>query len=192
MNSENLWYKNAVFYQVYVRAFLDSNSDGHGDLPGLTLKLDYLQELGIDCLWLMPIYPSPLLDDGYDIADFYAIHPDYGDLGEFKLLIQAAHQRGMAVILDVVYGHTSESFPYVYLYRKLGYHENPFMGAFAKDERTPPPRLALEGNSGRGYNRKEEETSRFSCACRAKEGYTCPNPTVDLITPSLCCSASSC
>jgi trehalose synthase len=104
----NLWYKNAVFYQVYVRAFLDSNSDGHGDLPGLTLKLDYLQELGVDCLWLMPIYPSPLLDDGYDIADYYNIHPDYGDLGEFKLLVQSAHQRGMRVITDLVLNHTSD------------------------------------------------------------------------------------
>ena len=68
-----LWYKNAVFYEVYVRAFCDSDGDGHGDLRGLTHKLDYLQELGVDCLWLMPIYPSPLKDDGYDIADYYSI-----------------------------------------------------------------------------------------------------------------------
>jgi maltose alpha-D-glucosyltransferase/alpha-amylase len=108
MGSDNIWYKNAVFYQVYVRAFFDSNADGHGDLLGLTLKLNYLQELGVDCLWLMPIYPSPLLDDGYDIADYYGIHPDYGDLADFKDLIQAAHQRGMRVITDLVLNHTSD------------------------------------------------------------------------------------
>ncbi len=108
MTTESLWYKNAVFYQVYVRAFFDSNNDGHGDLPGLTRKLDYFQELGIDCLWLMPVYPSPLLDDGYDIADYYDIHPDYGNLKKFKDLIQAAHQRGIRVITDLVLNHTSD------------------------------------------------------------------------------------
>ena len=108
MSSANLWYKNAVFYQVYVRAFFDSNADGHGDLRGVSLKLDYLQDLGVDCLWLMPIYPSPLLDDGYDIADYYGIHPDYGNLADFKDLIQAAHQRGIRIITDLVLNHTSD------------------------------------------------------------------------------------
>jgi maltose alpha-D-glucosyltransferase/alpha-amylase len=112
MISANLWYKNAVFYQVYVRAFFDSNADGHGDLRGLTLKLDYLQDLGIDCLWIMPVYPSPLLDDGYDIADFYDIHPDYGTLRDFKDFIEAAHQRGMRVITDLVLNHTSDKHPW--------------------------------------------------------------------------------
>lgn len=104
----DLWYKNAVFYQVYPRAFYDSDNDGHGDLRGIILKLDYLQDLGIDCLWIMPIYPSPLQDDGYDIADFYNVHPDYGDLNDFKDLIQAAHQRGMRIITDLVLNHTSD------------------------------------------------------------------------------------
>jgi maltose alpha-D-glucosyltransferase/alpha-amylase len=108
MSSANLWYKNAVFYQVYVRAFFDSNADGHGDLRGVSLKLDYLQELGVDCLWLMPIYPSPLFDDGYDIADYYGIHPDYGKLEDFKDLIKAAHQRGIRIITDLVLNHTSD------------------------------------------------------------------------------------
>ena len=107
MSSANLWYKNAVFYQVYVRAFFDSKADGHGDLRGVSLKLDYLQDLGVDCLWLMPIYPSPLLDDGYDIADYYGIHPDYGKLADFKDLIQAAHDRGIRIITDLVLNHTS-------------------------------------------------------------------------------------
>lgn len=108
MGSDKLWYKNAVFYQVYPRAFYDSDGDGHGDLQGITLKLDYLQDLGIDCLWIMPIYPSPLVDDGYDIADFYGIHPDYGDLNDFKALIRAAHQRGIRIITDLVLNHTSD------------------------------------------------------------------------------------
>jgi maltose alpha-D-glucosyltransferase/alpha-amylase len=108
LTGDSLWYKNAVFYQVYVRAYFDSSNDGHGDLRGLTHKLEYFQDLGIDCLWLMPVYPSPLLDDGYDIADFYDIHPDYGKLGDFKDLIQAAHQRGIRVITDLVLNHTSD------------------------------------------------------------------------------------
>ena len=102
-----MWYKNAIFYEVYVRAFKDSNGDGRGDLLGLAEKLDYLQELGITALWLMPIYPSPLKDDGYDIADYYGIHPDYGNLDDFKTLLTEAHQRDIRIILDLVLNHTS-------------------------------------------------------------------------------------
>ncbi len=108
----NLWYKNAVFYEVNVRAFYDSNSDGHGDLRGLTQKLDYLQELGVDCLWLQPIYPSPLKDDGYDIADYYGILETYGSLDDFKELLDDAHARGMRVITDLVLNHTSDQHPW--------------------------------------------------------------------------------
>ena len=85
--SNSLWYKHAVFYQVYIRAFADSNADGHGDLRGLTAKLDYFRDLGVDCLWLMPFYPSPLKDDGYDVADYLNIHPDYGTLDDFKTFL---------------------------------------------------------------------------------------------------------
>src|SRR5689334_2374807 len=106
--SGSYWYKNAIFYQVYVRAFCDSNGDGHGDLQGLTRKLDYLKDLGVDCLWLMPTYPSPLKDDGYDIADYYGIHPDYGTLDDFKALLKAAHERGIRLITDLVLNHTSD------------------------------------------------------------------------------------
>jgi trehalose synthase len=108
MSTESYWYLNAVFYELNVRAFYDSNGDGHGDLAGLTSKLDYLQGLGVDAIWLLPIYPSPLQDDGYDIADYYDIHPDYGNLEDFKTFISAAHQRGMKVITDLVLNHTSE------------------------------------------------------------------------------------
>lgn len=111
-NTDPLWYQNAIFYQVYVRAYCDSNGDGHGDLRGLTQKLDYLQDLGVDCLWLMPLYPSPLKDDGYDIADYYNIHPDYGTLEDFINLLEAAHARGLRVITDMVLNHTSDQHPW--------------------------------------------------------------------------------
>jgi maltose alpha-D-glucosyltransferase / alpha-amylase len=107
-----LWYKDAVFYEVYVRAFCDSNGDGHGDLAGLTQKLDYLQALGVTCLWLQPIYPSPLLDDGYDIADYYGVHPDFGTLDDFRQLMAAAKQRGLRVVADLVVNHTSDQHPW--------------------------------------------------------------------------------
>lgn len=110
--NQSLWYKDAIFYQIYVRAFRDSNGDGHGDLRGLTQKLDYLQELGVDCLWLMPLYPSPLKDDGYDIADYYNIADTFGTLDDFKDLIEAAHGRNIRIIMDLVLNHTSDQHPW--------------------------------------------------------------------------------
>jgi maltose alpha-D-glucosyltransferase/alpha-amylase len=106
------WYKDAVFYEVYVRAYHDSNGDGHGDLKGLIEKLDYIQDLGIDCIWLLPIFPSPLKDDGYDIADYYGVHPDYGTVEDFKNLVIGAHERGIRVIADLVLNHTSDQHPW--------------------------------------------------------------------------------
>ena len=108
----DLWYKDAVFYEVYVRAFYDSNGDGHGDLRGLMQKLDYLKELGVDCIWLMPIYPSPLRDDGYDIADYYNIAETFGTLDDFKTLIQEAHDRNLHIVMDLVMNHTSDEHPW--------------------------------------------------------------------------------
>ena len=108
MDNETTWYKDAVFYEVYVRAFYDRNGDGHGDLRGLTEKLDYLKDLGVDCLWLLPIYSSPLKDDGYDIANYYDIHHTYGNIQDFIHLIDAAHERGLRVIADLVLNHTSD------------------------------------------------------------------------------------
>ena len=107
-----LWYKDTVFYQIYVRAFFDSNGDGHGDLNGITQKLDYLQTLGVGCIWLMPIYPSPLKDDGYDIADFYNIAEIFGSVQDLKALIEAAHARGIRIIMDLVLNHTSDQHPW--------------------------------------------------------------------------------
>jgi maltose alpha-D-glucosyltransferase / alpha-amylase len=102
------WYKRAVFYEVYVRAFSDSNGDGHGDLRGLMSKLDYIKDLGVDCIWLLPIYPSPLRDDGYDIADYYGVLKEYGTVEDFRALIDAVHARGMRLIADLVMNHTSD------------------------------------------------------------------------------------
>jgi maltose alpha-D-glucosyltransferase/alpha-amylase len=107
-----LWYKDAVFYEVYVRAFFDSHGDGHGDMQGLTQKLDYLQSLGVTCIWLLPIYPSPLKDDGYDIADYYGVYEKYGSLTEFKTLVEEIHRRGLYIITDLVLNHTSDQHPW--------------------------------------------------------------------------------
>jgi maltose alpha-D-glucosyltransferase / alpha-amylase len=110
--SEPTWFKTAVFYEIYVRGFFDGNGDGMGDFRGLIEKLDYLQWLGIDCVWLLPMYPSPLRDGGYDISGFDGIHPDYGSLSEFERFISEAHQRGIRVIADLVMNHTSSAHPW--------------------------------------------------------------------------------
>ena len=107
-----LWYKRAVFYEVLIRGFNDANSDGTGDIKGLTQKLDYLHWLGVDCIWLLPIYESPLRDGGYDISDFLKVLPEFGDLGDFVELVDAAHQRGMRIIADLVMNHTSDAHPW--------------------------------------------------------------------------------
>ncbi|MFF0307893.1 maltose alpha-D-glucosyltransferase [Streptosporangium sp. NPDC004379] len=106
------WFKRAVFYEVLIRGFADSNGDGTGDIRGLIEKLDYLQWLGVDCLWLLPLYESPLRDGGYDIADFMKILPEFGDLGDFVKLVDEAHKRGMRVIADLVMNHTSDQHPW--------------------------------------------------------------------------------
>jgi maltose alpha-D-glucosyltransferase/alpha-amylase len=107
-----LWYKDAVIYQAHVRAFFDSTNDGIGDFPGLTQKLDYLEHLGVNCIWLLPFYPSPLRDDGYDIADYENIHPSYGTLDDFDRFIAEAHRRGLRVITELVINHTSDQHPW--------------------------------------------------------------------------------
>ncbi len=110
--SDPLWFKRAVFYEIHIRGFFDSNDDGSGDLRGIQDKLDYLQWLGVDCIWLLPMYASPLRDGGYDIADFYAIHPDYGTVDDFRNLVEAAHERGIRIIADLVVNHTSSDHPW--------------------------------------------------------------------------------
>jgi len=124
LTNDPLWYKNAIFYEVHIRSFADSNGDGKGDLPGLTSKLDYLQDLGINCIWLLPMFPSPLKDDGYDIADYHGIHQDYGTVEDFKTLLQQAHARGIRVITDLVLNHTSDLHPWFIEARKS--KDNPY------------------------------------------------------------------
>jgi maltose alpha-D-glucosyltransferase / alpha-amylase len=112
LQEDSLWYKDTVIYQLHVRTFCDSNADGIGDFVGLTQRLDYLQELGTTAIWLLPFYPSPLRDDGYDIADYTAVHPSYGTLEDFKTFLTTAHNRGIRVIIEMVLNHTSDQHPW--------------------------------------------------------------------------------
>ncbi len=106
------WYKDAIVYETHVKAFFDGNGDGIGDFEGLTSKLDYLETLGVTCLWLLPFFPSPLRDDGYDIADYCGVHPSYGTLDDFRLLLEEAHRRDLAVLVELVVNHTSDQHPW--------------------------------------------------------------------------------
>jgi maltose alpha-D-glucosyltransferase/alpha-amylase len=118
MSVDGLWYKDSIFYELHVKAFFDGNNDGIGDFRGLMEKLDYLQDLGVDCLWVLPFYPSPMRDDGYDIADYYDVHPSYGTLHDFKAFLKAAHHRNIKVITDLVMNHTSDQHPWFQEARK--------------------------------------------------------------------------
>ena len=111
-STDPLWYKRAVFYEVLIRGFSDSNGDGTGDIRGLTGRMDYLQWLGVDCLWLLPLYESPLRDGGYDISDYLKILPEFGDLGDFVELVNEAHKRGIRIVADLVMNHTSDQHPW--------------------------------------------------------------------------------
>ena len=112
LNDDPHWYKDAIIYQLHVKAFNDSTGDGVGDFAGLSEKLDYIAELGVTAIWLLPFYPSPLKDDGYDIADYTSVHPDYGTLREFRSFVREAHRRGMRVITELVVNHTSDQHPW--------------------------------------------------------------------------------
>jgi maltose alpha-D-glucosyltransferase/alpha-amylase len=107
-----LWFQRAVFYEVFTRGFHDANGDGVGDIPGLIAKLDYLSWLGVDCLWLLPFYPSPLRDGGYDISDYFSVHPESGTVQDVRNLLDEAHARGIRVIADLVMNHTSDQHPW--------------------------------------------------------------------------------
>jgi maltose alpha-D-glucosyltransferase/alpha-amylase len=122
------WYRDAIFYELHVRAFADGNGDGIGDFPGLIDRLDYVRDLGVDCIWLLPIYPSPLRDDGYDIADYTGIHPDYGTLEDFQRFLDAAHHRGLRVIADLVINHTSDQHPWFQAARRSP--DSPYRGYY--------------------------------------------------------------
>ena len=106
--SDSLWYKDAIIYELHVKSFYDSNGDGVGDFQGLIQKLGYLQELGITAIWLLPFYPSPMKDDGYDIQDYYNVNKEYGTLSDFRQFLREAHKRGIRVITELVINHTSD------------------------------------------------------------------------------------
>ena len=112
MEEDPLWYKDAIIYELHVKAFFDGNGDGVGDFPGLISKLDYLQELGVNTLWLLPFYPSPGRDDGYDISDYHNVHPAFGEMADFRRFIDEAHARGLRVITELVINHTSDQHPW--------------------------------------------------------------------------------
>src|SRR2546422_1844130 len=130
-----LWYKDAIIYELHVKTFYDSDGDGMGDFRGLIDKLDYLQELGINVIWLLPFYPSPLRDDGYDIADYFDVNPNYGTLDDFRAFLDAAHQRGLRVITELVINHTSDQNQWFQQSRRAvaadGVRGNPGIGSAA-------------------------------------------------------------
>src|ERR1700728_1656137 len=107
-----LWYKDDVIYQLHVKSFFDSNDDGIGDFKGLTSKLEYIRDLGVNTIWLMPFYPSPLRDDGYDISDYQNVHPQFGTLDDFRYMLQEAHRLGLKVITELIINHTSDQHPW--------------------------------------------------------------------------------
>ena len=110
--SDPLWYKDAIIYQIHPRAFFDSNGDGIGDFRGMTQRLDYIHDLGVTAIWILPFYPSPLRDDGYDIADYTSVHPDYGSIADVRRFVREAHERGLRVITELVCNHTSDQHPW--------------------------------------------------------------------------------
>ncbi len=118
LSNDPLWYKDAIIYEVSIRSFFDSNGDGNGDFPGLTSKLDYISWLGINCIWVLPFYVSPLKDGGYDIADFRSVHPDFGTIDDFKVFLDEAHKRGIRVLTELVVNHTSDQHPWFQEARK--------------------------------------------------------------------------
>ena len=138
-----LWYKDAIIYQAHVKSFFDSSHDGVGDFPGLTQKVDYLQSLGITCVWLLPFFPSPLRDDGYDIADYCNVHPSYGTLSEFEAFVRAAHARQIKVLIELVVNHTSDQHPWFQRARRApkGSPERDFYVWSDTDKRFPETRI---------------------------------------------------
>jgi maltose alpha-D-glucosyltransferase/alpha-amylase len=138
-----LWYKDAIIYQAHVKSFFDSDNDGIGDFKGLAQKLDYLQGLGISCIWVLPFFPSPLRDDGYDIADYLNVHPSYGTLDDFKAFVAAAHERRIKVLIELVVNHTSDQHPWFQRARHAppGSREREFYVWSDTDKRFPETRI---------------------------------------------------
>ncbi|MGI8484876.1 MAG: alpha-amylase family glycosyl hydrolase, partial [Thermomicrobiales bacterium] len=112
LSRDDLWWKDAVFYEVPVKSFYDGSGNGMGDFRGMAEKLDHIKDLGVDCIWLLPMYPSPGHDDGYDISDFLTVHSDYGTIDDFKDFLDIAHSKGLRVVADLVMNHTADQHPW--------------------------------------------------------------------------------
>ena len=142
VDDDALWYKDAIIYELHVRAFYDSNGDGIGDFRGLIEKLDYLKDLGVTCIWVLPFFPSPLKDDGYDIADYHDVHPTLGTLVDFETFVVEAHRRGLRVMTELVMNHTSDQHPWFQAARSS--RESPYRDYYVwcdTDERYPDARI---------------------------------------------------
>src|SRR6202045_2894474 len=158
-----LWYKDAVIYELHVKTFCDSDGDGIGDFRGLNDKLDFLQELGVTAVWLLPFYPSPMRDDGYDIADYYDVNPNFGTLDDFRAFLAAAHERGLRVITELVINHTSDQNPWFQKSRRAapGSREREMYVWSETPEKYPEARIIF----------KDFETSNWSWDPVAKAYY---------------------
>lgn len=151
--ADQLWYKDAIIYQVHVKSFFDSNDDGIGDFPGLISKLDYIAELGVDTIWLLPFYPSPRRDDGYDIAEYMAVHPDYGTIADFEQLVAQAHARGIRIVTELVINHTSDQHPW-----------------FQRARNAPEGSPGATSTSGRTPTRNTKARASFSAIPKSPTG----------------------
>lgn len=141
-----LWYKDAIIYELHIKAFYDSDNNGTGDFPGLIQKLDYIQDLGVNTLWLLPFYPSPMRDDGYDIADYRDIHPEYGTMADFKLFVKEAHRRGLKIITELVINHTSDQHPWFQAARRapVGSSKRDFYVWSDSNQKFPETRIIFQ------------------------------------------------
>ena len=157
------WYKDAIVYQLHVKAFQDSNNDGIGDFPGLIQRLDYVAELGVNAIWLLPFYPSPLRDDGYDIADYTSINPSYGRMEDFQRFVDEAHARGIRVITELVINHTSEQHPWFQRARKAppGSPERDFYVWSDTDEKWPETRIIFTDTEKSNWTWDEEAKAYY-------------------------------
>ena len=152
-DAQHAWWQDAVIYQIYPRSFQDTNGDGVGDLPGVTQRLDHLRELGVDALWLSPIFPSPMRDFGYDVADYTAIAPEFGTMDDFRALLAAAHARGLRVLLDLVMNHTSDQ--HSWFLESAASRENPKRDWY----------LWRDGRPGRGRRERNQYGTQPLTSC---------------------------
>jgi maltose alpha-D-glucosyltransferase / alpha-amylase len=161
--NDPLWYKDAIIYETHVKAFLDSTSDGIGDFQGLLQKLDYLQDLGVTCLWLLPFFPSPLRDDGYDISGYKDVHPSYGTIDDFQALVEAAHERGIQVLIELVVNHTSDQHPWFQRARKAppGSPERNYYVWSDNDELYPDARIIFVDTETSNWTWDEEAKAYY-------------------------------